>query len=95
MWLLVLLMVGLGVGIGEEIMFCGVLFWIVEEGLGMWVVLVVLVLFFGVVYIFNLGVMLWSLVVIVIEVGLLFGMFYYVICLLLLCMGVYVVWNFV
>ena len=93
-WLPALLMAGLGAGIGEEIMFRGVLFRIVEEGLGTWAALVVSALFFGAVHISNPGATLWSSAAIAIEAGLLFGMLYHVTRSLPLCMGVHAAWNF-
>lgn len=93
-WLPALLKAGLGAGIGEEIMFRGVLFRIVEEGLGTWSALVVSALFFGAVHISNPGATLWSSAAIAIEAGLLFGMIYQVSRSLPLCMGVHAAWNF-
>jgi membrane protease YdiL (CAAX protease family) len=93
-WLPALLMVGLGAGIGEEIMFRGVLFRIVEEGLGTWWALLVSALFFGAVHLGNPGATLWSSAAIAIEAGLLFGLIYHVTRSLSLCMGVHAAWNF-
>lgn len=93
-WLPALLTAGLGAGIGEEIMFRGVLFRIVEEGLGTWAALVVSALFFGAVHISNPGATLWSSAAIAIEAGLLFGMLYHLTRSLPLCMGVHAAWNF-
>ncbi|MFI4959082.1 MAG: CPBP family intramembrane glutamic endopeptidase [Lysobacterales bacterium] len=93
-WIPALLMVGLGAGIGEEIMFRGVLFRIVEEGLGSWWALLISALFFGAVHIGNPGATLWSSAAIAIEAGLLFGLIYHVTRSLPLCMGVHAAWNF-
>ena len=93
-WVPALLMVGLGAGIGEEILFRGVLFRIVEEGLSTWWVLFVSALFFGAVHIGNPGAMLWSSVAIAIEAGLLFGMIYHVTRSLPIYMGLHAAWNF-
>ena len=93
-WLPALLMVGLGAGIGEEIMFRGALFRIVEEGLGTWWALLISALFFGAVHIANPGATLWSSAAIAIEAGLLFGMLYHVTRSLPLCMGLHAAWNF-
>lgn len=93
-WLPALLVVGLGAGIGEEIMFRGVLFRIVEEGLGTWWALVISALFFGAVHLGNPGATLWSSIAIAIEAGLLFGMLYHVTRSLALCMGLHAAWNF-
>ncbi len=93
-WLPALLMVGLGAGIGEEIMFRGVLFRIVEEGLGTWWALAVSALFFGAVHMGNAGATLWSSCAIAIEAGLLFGLVYHLTRSLSLCMGLHAAWNF-
>ena len=93
-WVPALLMVGLGAGIGEEIICRGVLFRIVEEGLGSWWALVVSVLSFGAAHIANPGATLWSSAAIAIEAGLLFGMIYHLTRSLPLCMGLHAAWNF-
>ena len=93
-WLPALLMVGLGAGIGEEIMFRGVLFRVVEEGLGTWAALLVSALFFGLAHAGNPGATAWSSAAIAIEAGLLFGLLYHVTRSLPLCMGLHAAWNF-
>lgn len=93
-WLPALLMVGLGAGIGEEIITRGALFRIVEEGLGTWVALIVSAMFFGAAHIANPGATLWSSAAIAIEAGLLFGMLYHVTRSLPVCMGLHAAWNF-
>ncbi|HET6430769.1 type II CAAX endopeptidase family protein [Dyella sp.] len=93
-WLPALLVVGLGAGIGEEIISRGVLFRITEEGLGTWPALAVSAAFFGAAHIANPGATVWSSAAIAIEAGLLFGMLYHVTRSLPLCMGVHAAWNF-
>jgi membrane protease YdiL (CAAX protease family) len=93
-WLPALLMVGLGAGIGEEIITRGALFRIVEEGLGTWAALIVSALFFGAAHIANPGATVWSSAAIAIEAGLLFGMLYHVTRSLPVCMGLHAAWNF-
>lgn len=93
-WLPALLMVGLGAGIGEEIMFRGALFRIVEEGLGTWAALIVSALVFGFMHASNPGATVWSSMAIAIEAGLLFGMIYHLTRSLPLCMGLHAAWNF-
>jgi uncharacterized protein len=93
-WLPALLMVGLGAGIGEEIIARGVLFRIIEEGLGTWVALIGSALFFGAAHIANPGATLWSSGAIAIEAGLLFGLLYHVTRSLYVCMGLHAAWNF-
>lgn len=93
-WVTALLMVGIGAGVGEELMFRGVLFRIAEEGLGTWTALIVSALFFGAAHIANPGATLWSSAAIAIEAGLLFGLLYHVTRSLPLCMGLHAAWNF-
>ncbi len=93
-WLGALLVVGLGAGIGEEIVFRGVLFRIVEEGLGTWWALGISALLFGAIHLANPGATLWSSAAIAIEAGLLFGMVYHVTRSLPVCMGLHAAWNF-
>lgn len=93
-WLPALLVAGLGAGIGEEIIMRGVMFRIIEEGLGTWIALVISALLFGAVHIGNPGATLWSSAAIAIEAGLLFGMLYHVTRSLPICMGLHAAWNF-
>ncbi|UGB37530.1 CPBP family intramembrane glutamic endopeptidase [Frateuria soli] len=94
-WLLAALTVGLGAGIGEEIMFRGVLYRTVEEGLGSWAALLISALFFGAVHLNNPGATLWAGLAIAIEAGILFGLIYLVTRSLWICMGLHAAWNFV
>lgn len=93
-WLAAALTVGLGAGIGEEIMFRGVLYRIVEEGLGSWIALGISALFFGAVHLGNPGATLWAGAAIAIEAGILFGLLYLVTRSLWVCMGLHAAWNF-
>ncbi len=93
-WLPALLMAGLGAGIGEEIIMRGVMFRIIEEGLGTWIALVISALLFGAAHLGNPGATLWSSTAIAIEAGLLLGMLYHVTRSLPLCMGLHAAWNF-
>lgn len=93
-WLSALLMTGIGAGIGEEIMFRGALFRIVEEGLGTWAALLVSALFFGFAHGFNPGATAWSSSAIAIEAGVLFALIYHVTRSLPICMGLHAAWNF-
>jgi membrane protease YdiL (CAAX protease family) len=93
-WLLAVFTVGLGAGICEEIVFRGVLFRIVEEGLGTWGALLVSALFFGAAHIMNPAATLWSSAAIAVEAGLLFGMLYHVTRSLWPCIGLHAAWNF-
>lgn len=93
-WVVAALTVGLGAGVGEEIMFRGVLYRIVKEGLGTWIALAVSALFFGAVHLGNPGATLWAGAAIAIEAGILFGLLYLVTRSLWICMGLHAAWNF-
>lgn len=88
-----ILVVGLGAGIGEEIVTRGVLFRVVEEGLGTWGALIISALFFGFAHMNNPGATVWSSAAIAIEAGLLLGMLYHVTRSLWVCMGMHAAWN--
>ncbi|WP_427913771.1 CPBP family intramembrane glutamic endopeptidase [Ramlibacter sp. MMS24-I3-19] len=89
-----LLVTGVGAGVFEEIVFRGVLFRMIEEGLGTWAALLGSALLFGFVHIANPGATAWSSIAIAIEAGLLLGMAYHVTRSLPLCMGIHAAWNF-
>lgn len=93
-WLLALLSVGLGAGVGEEIVTRGVLFRIVEEGLGTWWALAISALFFGFAHGHNPGATAWSSAAIAIEAGVLFALIYHLTRSLWPCIGLHAAWNF-
>lgn len=93
-WVPELITAGITAGIAEEIMFRGVLYRIVEEGLGTWWALSISAVFFGAVHIGNPGATLWSSAAIAIEAGLLLAMLYHVTRSLPVCMGLHAAWNF-
>jgi len=93
-WLAAALTVGLGAGIGEEIVSRGVVYRIVEEGLGSWAALLVSAAFFGAAHLYNPGATLWAGTAIAIEAGILFGLVYLVTRSLWVCMGLHASWNF-
>lgn len=93
-WLAALLTVGLGAGIGEEIVSRGVLYRIVEEGLGTGWALTISALFFGGAHIYNPGATLWSSAAIAIEAGILLGLLFHLTRSLWPCMGLHAAWNF-
>jgi hypothetical protein len=93
-WVTPLLMVGIGAGVGEELMFRGVLFRLAEQGLGTWAALLISALFFGFAHAGNPGATVWSSTAIAIEAGLLFGLLYSVTRSLPVCMGLHAAWNF-
>ncbi|HEY4143868.1 type II CAAX endopeptidase family protein [Pinirhizobacter sp.] len=92
-WIAQIVMLGIAPGITEEIVCRGVLFRIVEEGLGTWAALVISALVFGAAHLGNPNATLWSALAIAIEAGLLFGMLYNVTRSLWLCMGLHAAWN--
>jgi len=93
-WLLALLSVGLGAGVGEEIVTRGVLFRITEEGLGTWWALAISALFFGFAHGHNPGATAWSSAAIAIEAGVLFALIYHLTRSLWPCIGLHAAWNF-
>lgn len=92
-WLPQVLVAGVGAGIGEEIIARGVIFRIIEEGLGTWSALVVSALFFGGAHIFNPGATLWSSAAIAIEAGVMLALLYHVTRSLWACIGLHAAWN--
>ena len=93
-WIPQLLYVGIGAGVGEEIVMRGGLFRMVEEGLGTWVALLVSAAVFGALHLGNPGATAWSSAAIAIEAGLLLGMIYHVTRSLWACAGLHAAWNF-
>ena len=93
-WLLPLLVAGISAGIGEEIITRGVLFRIVEEGLGTWWALAISALFFGAAHVFNPNATLWSSLAIAIEAGILLALVFLVTRSLWACIGLHAAWNF-
>lgn len=92
-WLASVLVLGVAPAIGEEIISRGVLFRIVEEGLGTWAALLISALLFGLGHLGNPNATLWSALAIAVEAGLLFGLLFHVTRSLYLCMGLHAAWN--
>lgn len=92
-WVPAVLVVGLGAGLGEEIISRGVLFRIIEEGLGTWWALGISAVFFGAAHIGNPGATPWSSAAIAIEAGILLGLLYHVTRSLWVCAGMHLAWN--
>ncbi len=93
-WLRAALLSGIGAGVGEEIVSRGVLFRIIEEGLGTWAALLVSALFFGAMHLANPAASWWSSAAIAIEGGLLLAMLYHWTRSLWPCIGLHAGWNF-
>lgn len=89
-----LLVLGLGAGITEEIIARGILFRVVEEGLGTWVALVFSAALFGAGHLANPNATWWSSLAIAIEAGLLLGMAYAWTRSLWFVMALHAAWNF-
>jgi membrane protease YdiL (CAAX protease family) len=89
-----LVVFGLLPGITEEIAARGILFRVVEDGLGTWIALAISALLFGAGHLANPNATIWSSVAIAIEAGLLLGMAYAWTRSLWFCMGLHAAWNF-
>ena len=92
-WLSLVLVFGLGAGISEEIFCRGILFRVVEEGLGTWAALALSALFFGVLHAGNPNATTWTTLAIAIDAGVLFALLYHVTRSLWICIGLHVAWN--
>lgn len=92
-WLVPVLVVGIGAGISEEILMRGVLYRIIEEGLGTWAALVISALVFGFMHAYNPNATTWSSLAIAIEAGISFALLYHVTRSLWICMGLHAAWN--
>ena len=85
----------LGVAVGEEILFRGVLFKWIDKRWGLWIAMVVSGFIFGFVHLTNDNATIWSSVAISIEAGLLFGAVYKWCGSLWLPIGIHWSWNYV
>jgi len=92
-WVGPVLVTGVGAGVIEEIVSRGVIFRIVEEGLGTWASLLISAAVFGGLHGWNPNATAWSAFAIALEAGLLFGLLYHVTRSLWICMGVHAAWN--
>lgn len=94
-WAQTVFLVGLVAGVAEEIMFRGVLFRLVEEGLGTWGALLISSAFFGFVHLGNDNATLMAGISIAIEAGLLLGVLYALTRSLWVVIGLHAAWNVV
>ena len=92
-WLNAIVFYALSAGVFEEIAFRGVLFRIVEEGLGTWAALLVSALAFGAAHLANPNATLWSALAIAVEAGLLFGLVYHLTRSLWATIALHASWN--
>lgn len=81
-------------GIFEELLFRGVLFRIVEEGLGSWISLAVSSLVFGLVHLMNPSATLMGAIFISVEAGILLAAAYMLTRRLWMSMGFHMAWNY-
>jgi len=89
-----LLVLGIGAGVLEEILFRGILYRLVEETFGSWAAVVVSAIFFGLVHIANPNATWWSSLAIAVEAGLLLGMAYAWTRSLWFVIALHAAWNF-
>jgi len=82
------------VAVLQEITFRGLLFRIVENGLGSWGALIVSALFFGGAHLGNPGATLGSSIAIALEAGMLLGAIYMATRSLWMVIGVHWAWNY-
>lgn len=88
-------LVAVGAGIGEEILFRGMMFRLVEQLLGTWVAVLVSALLFGFSHALNPGATTWSSIAIALEAGLLIAFLYAATRSLWMTIGFHAAWNFV
>lgn len=94
-WLEPILVLGVGAGISEELIFRGVLFRLVEELLGTWFAAFLSALVFGFLHLGNQDATVLGATAIALEAGLLFALLYALTRSLWLCIGVHAAWNIV
>lgn len=92
-WLPGVLVAGIGAGIGEEILIRGVLFRVVEEGLGTWWALAISAAVFGLAHMLNPNATAWSTFAIMLEAGVLLALVYHVTRTLWASIGLHAAWN--
>ena len=88
-----LFVMGVCAGIAEEILYRGVLFRLVEEGLGTWGAVLVSALVFGGIHLVNRDGTVWGAIAIAIEAGILFAAVYVITRSLWWCIGLHFAWN--
>lgn len=91
---LTVLVKSIDAGIVEEILFRGIFFRIVEEGLGSWIALSLSALFFGFAHLGNPDANLLSASAIALEAGILLAAVYMLTRRLWLAIGLHIAWNF-
>ncbi|WP_394275834.1 CPBP family intramembrane glutamic endopeptidase [Luteococcus sp.] len=89
------LMMGLTAGVAEELVFRGILFRLVERGLGTWGAAGLSGLLFGLVHLGNPAGTWWGAVAIALEAGVMFALLYALTRSLWVVIGVHAAWNVV
>ena len=82
------------VAVGEEVLFRGIVFRMIDERWGTWVALILSALIFGFVHISNQNATVWSSVAIAVEAGLMLAAAYKWSGTLWLPVGIHWSWNF-
>lgn len=83
------------VACGEEVLFRGVLFRLIDERFGFWWAMGLSSLMFGFIHIFQPGATIWSSIAIAVEAGLLLGAAYKWTGTLWFPIGIHLAWNFI
>jgi membrane protease YdiL (CAAX protease family) len=83
-----------GVGLFEEGLFRGILFRLLEEGLGSWAALTITAAIFGAAHLANPDATVWGAAAIMIEAGVLLGAAYMATRSLWFVTGLHTAWNF-
>jgi len=78
----------------EEVVFRGIFFRIVEQGMGSWMALAMSAIFFGLAHLGNPGSSLFAALAIALEAGILLGVAYMLTRNLWLVTGIHWAWNF-
>jgi uncharacterized protein len=82
------------VAVSEEVLFRGIGFRIVEEGLGTWAALAVSAVLFGLAHLGNSNATLWAALALALESGILFAAVYVLTRALWLPIGLHLAWNY-
>ena len=90
-----LLLLGVAAGINEEIQMRGVLFRLVEEGLGTLGAVAISALVFGLMHLSNSSATMWGTIAIALEAGILLAAVYVLTRSLWWCIGLHFAWNVV
>jgi hypothetical protein len=88
------LLLHVGVGLFEEGLFRGILFRLLEEGLGSWAALTITAVLFGAIHLSNPAGTLWGAAAIMIEAGVVLGAVYMATRSLWFVSGLHTAWNF-